>query len=124
MTITKIAGVAVAALVLTTSFALAGGGIRLTDTNAEINPNILQLAKVAGCQVSGTPSEFPDDLWFLNKGAGTLKAGTKIKWSVPFSSDSGVYTLVADLNPGKGVFASGILGGGVEAGHDCKAKVL
>ena len=56
MTIMKIASVAAAALVLATSFAHAG------NTGIQINGDILQLAKVAGCQVSGTPVEFPDDI--------------------------------------------------------------
>jgi hypothetical protein len=127
MTIMKIAGVAAAALVLATSLAQAGNtGIRMTDTTGiQVNGDILQLAKVAGCQVSGTPVEFPDDIWIMNKGAGKLNAGTKIKWSIPgYSSYAGTHTLVASLNPGQGVKLSGVLPGGVEAGHACSAKAL
>lgn len=118
MTIMKIAGVATAALVLATSFAQAGNTVQL-------NTDILRLAKVAGCQVAGTPSEFPDDIWIMNKGAGKLTAGTKVNWSIPgYSNFKGTHTLVASLNPGQGVKLSGVLPGGVEAGHTCAAKAL
>ena len=119
MTIMKFASVAAAALVLTTTFAQAG------NTVIQLDREILQIAKVAGCQVSGTPVEFPDDIWIMNKGAGKLNAGTKINWSIPgYSSFKGTHTLVASLNPGQGVKLSGVLPGGVEAGHACAAKAL
>lgn len=119
MTITtKLASAAVAALVLTTSFAQAGG------ISATYDPNKIRIKPIATCLVAGTPSEFPDDIWLQNGGAATLKAGAKIKWSVAFSGDHGTYTLVADLAPGKGLYLNGVLPGGVEAGHDCKASVL
>ncbi len=126
MTTMKIAGAALAALVLATSFAQAGnGGIQINQTNGQLNPEILQLAKIAACQVAGTPSEFPDDIWLVNKGAGKLVAGTKIKWSVNgYSSLKGTHTLVAALDPGQGIKLNGVLGGGVEAGHPCSAKAL
>jgi hypothetical protein len=119
MMMTKIAGVAAAALVLATSFAHAG------NASIVVSKDILQLAKVAVCEVAGTPSEFPDDIWITNKGAGKLTAGTKVNWSIPgYSALKGSHTLVASLNPGQGVKLSGVLPGGVEAGHDCKAKAL
>lgn len=126
MTTLKIAGAALAALVLATSFAQAGnGGIQINQTNGQINPEILQIARIAACEVAGTPSEFPDDIWLINKGAGKLVAGTKIKWSVEgYSNYKGTHTLVAQLNPGQGVKLNGVLGGGVEAGHPCAAKAL
>jgi hypothetical protein len=118
MTILKIAGVATAALVLATTFAQA-------DNTVQLNTGVLKLAKVAVCQVAGTPSEFPDDIWITNKGVGKLAAGTQVKWSIPgYSSYKGTYTLVAQLNPGQGVKLSGVLPSGVEAGHACKAKAL
>ncbi|MBK8084854.1 MAG: hypothetical protein IPK28_14095 [Devosia sp.] len=118
----KIAGAAVAVLVLATSFAQAGnGGIRINQTNGQV----LQLAKLAACEVAGTPSEFPDDIWLVNKGAGKLVAGTQIKWNVNgYSNLKGTHTLVAALNPGQGVKLNGVLGSGVEAGHPCSAKAL
>jgi hypothetical protein len=119
--IAKIASGAFAALIVTTTLAMAGnGGIQV----GTVDKAKLQLAKIAGCMVAGTPSEFPDDLRFTNKGVGVLKAGTKISWNLTGYNTKGTYTLVADLSPGATAFASGILGGGVEAGHDCKAKVL
>jgi hypothetical protein len=117
--ITKIVGGALAAILVTTTLAAAGNGQAV-----QIDRSKLQLAKIAGCMVAGTPSEFPDDLRFTNKGVGVLKAGTKISWKLAGYATGGTHTLVADLAPGSTVFASGILGGGVEAGHDCTAKVL
>ena len=117
--ITKIVGGALAAVIVTTTLAVAGNGQMI-----KLEPGKLQLAKIAGCVVAGTPSEFPDDLRFTNKGVGVLKAGTKISWKIAGYSTGGTHILVADLSPGSTVFASGILGGGVEAGRDCTAKVL
>jgi hypothetical protein len=116
----RLAGAALAAFVVTTSFAQA---FQASGT-AQQRPNVeVKAIKKASCLVAGTPSEFPDDIWIENKGNTVLEAGTQVKWSVPFSGDSGVYTLVADLKAGKGVHVQGVLPGGVEAGHDCKAKL-
>lgn len=124
MNITKLVGLAMAAVVVSTSLAFAGGnGVQIQVQ--QVDKGILQLKKVAGCDVAGTPSEFPDDIWLTNKGVGKLVAGTKIKWSVQgYSNFKGTHTLVADLAPGKGVHLSGVLGGGVEAGHACTATAL
>jgi hypothetical protein len=88
----------------------------------QFNPSIQQLKKIISCQVSGTPSEFPDDLWFFNKGVATIAKGTKVQWSLPGTNKNGQYVLNADLTPGKAVFAGGVLGNGYEAGHACKAS--
>jgi hypothetical protein len=76
--------------------------------------------------VAGTPSEFPNDIWVLNKGASKLNAGTKVQWSIPGygSAYKGTHTLVAALNPGQGVHLSNVLPNGVEAGHACTAKAI
>ena len=103
---------AVSALLLSTSFG-----------QAEITKK-LNLSKVVGCSVAGTPSEFPDDIVIMNKGLGTIAAGTHVVWSVPSAAKSGNYTLASALAPGKGVAVSGVLPGGVEAGKTCKAKAL
>jgi hypothetical protein len=120
---TKIVGTAVTAIVLTTSFAQAFQGNGNTTTTQQRVDIQVKAIKAVGCLVAGSPSEFPDDIWIENKGNTVLKAGTKVKWDVPFSSDKGTHTLVADLGAGKGVQLSGVLPGGVEAGHDCKAKL-
>lgn len=93
-----------------------------SSQSIQINPSILQLKKIVTCMVSGTPSEFPDDLWFFNKGVGTIAKGTKVLWSLPGTTKKGQFVLNADLTPGKAVFAGGILGNGYEAGHACKAS--
>jgi len=103
---------AMSALLLTTAFG-----------QAEITKK-LNLSKVVGCSVAGTPSEFPDDIVIMNKGLGTIAAGTKVVWSVPSAGKSGNYTLASALNPGKGVAVAGVLPGGVEAGKACSAKAL
>jgi hypothetical protein len=108
----KVAGAALAVLALATVVADAGPTIKL------------DLSKFLGCQVAGTPSEFPDDIWIMNKGLGTIAAGTKVHWSVPAASKKGTYVLVSALAPGKGVAVSGVLGSGVEAGKPCSAKAI
>jgi len=112
-----LAGAAVSALVLTTSF---GQSIEL---NADMVKK-LSLSKIVSCAVAGSPSEFPDDVKIINGGLGTLAAGTKVKWSVPSASKQGVFTLASALNPGKAVLVSGVLPGGVEAGRPCSAKFI
>lgn len=120
----KTIGGAIAALLVTTTLAVAGnGGIGIgTNTGVEVDRGILQVGKFASCMVAGTPSEFPDDIRFTNKSTVKLSAGTKIKWTVQ-GMDTGTYTLVADLAPGAHVLATN-QNSGIEAGRDCKAKVL
>lgn len=87
----------------------------------QVKPPILQLKKIVTCMVAGSPSEFPDDLWFFNKGIGAIAKGTKVQWSLPGTTKTGQFVLQADLPMGQAVFAGGILGNGYEAGHACKA---
>jgi hypothetical protein len=89
----------------------------------QVKPLILQLNKIVTCKVAGSPSEFPDDLWFFNKGVGTIAKGTKVLWNLPGTTTKGQFVLNADLTPGKAVFAGGILGNGYEADRACSAKV-
>lgn len=118
-TYTKLAGLGLAALVLGTSFAQAGNnGVQI-----DMDKSKLLLRPIAACVVAGTPSEFPNDISIVNKGATIIKAGTTVKWSVPFANAKGSYKLTADLAAGKSVFLSGVIPGGVEAGHDCKASI-
>lgn len=120
--LTKITSGALAALLVTTTLAVAGNGGIQTRAGFEIDRGTLQVGKFASCLVAGTPTEFPNDIWFTNKSVGKLNAGTKIKWNVP-GIGNGTYTLVADLAPGGQVKANNITGG-IEAGRDCKASVL
>jgi hypothetical protein len=78
--------------------------------------------RVATCEVAGTPSEFPDDIWITNRGLVTLGAGTKVRWGVDGYAYKGTHTLVADLKPGQGVHLNNVLGNGVEAGRPCTAQ--
>lgn len=107
-----VAGAALAVLAVATVTAEAGSQMKLN------------LSKVVGCQVAGTPSEFPDDIVILNRGTGILAAGTKVRWSVPAAGKQGVYVLASSLAPGRGVGVHGVLGAGVEAGKPCSAKTL
>jgi hypothetical protein len=111
-----LAGAAVSALVLTTAFSQA-------ELNYEAAKR-LNLMKIVGCNVAGSPSEFPDDIKIINKGFGPLVAGTKVKWSVPSAGKAGVYTLGAGLAAGQAVVVSGVLGAGIEAGRPCTAKFI
>ncbi len=112
----KVAGAALSVLALTTVLAQA------ESNRIKLGP--IKVGAIPACEVAGTPSEFPDDVWIVNKGLASMPAGTKIHWSVPFASKQGTYILAAALAPGKGVFLSGVLGGGVEAGRPCSAKTV
>lgn len=113
-----------ASLFIAAPAAFAAGGndvlTKMPNGGADI---LLRQIKSVGCTVAGTPSEFPDDIAIRNTGS-TLPAGTKINWSVPNSGKSGTYTLSASLAAGKGLFVSGVLPGGVEAGNACVAKII
>lgn len=124
--VTKIVGGALAAILVTTTLAMAAGGGQQGNSNRVVQQSdvIVMAIKKATCTVAGSPSEFPDDVWFANKGNVVLKAGTKISYSLAGYGAAKKYTLVADLAPGKDVHALNIIAGGVEAGHDCTAKVL
>ena len=127
MNMLKLAALAMGAVVVSSSLALAGnGGIQINQADDIRIKDVLQLAKVASCDVAGSPSEFPNDIRVTNEGAGKLVAGTKVKWSIPGYGNTykGTYTLVATLNPGQGVHLLNVLPNGVEAGHDCKAKAI
>jgi hypothetical protein len=115
------AALATASVILAAGLAQASGF--QIDKGGVIGQTVL--VKVAGCQVAGTPSEFPNDVWILNKGLGTINAGSKIKWNLSgYSSYQGTHTLVASLNPGQGVLLNNVLPNGVEAGHACSAKLV
>jgi hypothetical protein len=125
--IAKIAGGAVAAVLVMTTLAIAAGGQQGNSnrTVQQLDTGIAIAAiKKATCKVAGTPSEFPDDIWFTNKGNVVLSAGTKISWTLAGYGAAKKHTLVADLAPGAGVYALNANPGGIEAGHDCTAKVL
>ena len=120
-----VAMAAVSVLALSTAFAQAGnyGGIGGTTVGGGISANPgLKIRPVVACSVSGTPQEFPDDIWISNKGPGDLAAGTKVHWSVPFANKQGDFILASALKGGKSVFLSGVLAGGVEAGKPCAAS--
>lgn len=76
------------------------------------------------CGFYGTPVEFPNDVQITNRGWTSLKKGTRISWSTKNGGIKGTHTLAADLAKGQTVSVSNVVGGGVEAGHPCVAKVL
>lgn len=110
---------AIAALVLATSIAQAGGTVGQID----ISGSKPLLRPMASCVVKGTPSEFPNDIALVNKGITVIKAGTAVKWSVPLVNANGLYKLTADLAPGKQVALVNVIPGGVEAGSTCKVSL-
>jgi hypothetical protein len=83
----------------------------------------MKLVPSVSCKVQGTPVEFPDDIYILNDGAAMVPKGTTIHWSIATSNMQGDYTLLADLERGKGVFISGALPGGHGAGP-CTASII
>lgn len=121
--LTKVFAGALAATLVSSTLAVAGSGFQIqVDRGELIDKGVIQLAKSAKCMVAGTPSEFPNDIWFTNTGASKLSAGTKIQWTVN-GGGKGTYVLVADLSPASSVHATNI-NGGIEAGRNCSAKVL
>jgi len=82
----------------------------------------VKFGAVLTCVVSGTPSEFPDDIRIANAGVVALPAGTDIKWKA--AGLGGVASLGKTLQPGKSIKLSHVLPGGVEAGTVCSAKAI
>lgn len=82
----------------------------------------VKFGAVLTCVVSGTPSEFPDDIRIANAGVVALPAGTDIKWQA--AGIGGVAGLGKALQPGKSIKLSNVLPGGVEAGTVCSAKAI
>jgi len=82
----------------------------------------VKFGAVLSCVVSGTPSEFPDDLRIANAGVAALPAGIDIKWKA--AGRAGVASLGKALQPGKSIKLSNVLPGGVEAGTVCSAKAI
>jgi hypothetical protein len=109
----------VATVLLATTFAFAANNGNISTTPAGGGRMIIK----ASCSVSGTPSEFPDDVTIYNDGATNIAKGTKFHWSVPFAGKQGNYTLTAALAPKHGEMVSGVLPGGVEAGKPCTLKL-
>jgi hypothetical protein len=116
---TKLAGTALTALVLTASLAQAA---TVTQTNSNNIATQIKFKAVASCKLAS--GEFPDDVWVINSGLITLKAGAKVQWKVPAGNAAGVLTLVADLAPGANVFLKNVVPGGVEASNPCNAKLI
>ena len=115
--------ITIAAITLGTSLAHAGGSSMHNDgSKIDISKSKELLRPIAGCVVEGQPSEFPNDIYIVNKGVQTIKAGTNVKWSVPLVNVSGVYTLTADLPIGKKVWLSNVLPG-AEAHTPCKVSL-
>lgn len=74
------------------------------------------------CVANGTPSEFPNDIVFTNRGA-RLNAGTKLVWRFSGPYIRGTFTLPAALANNASIRASNIVPGGVQAGKYCTAAV-
>lgn len=94
--------------------AAPGKGVKL---NAKV-----KFGAVLRCVVSGTPSEFPDDLRIANAGVVALPAGTQFQWKV--QGVDGVASLGKTLQPGKSIKLNNVLDGGAEAGTVCSAKAI
>ncbi len=126
-----LAGALASALLVATVFVHAGGA---TTTAGTIAPMQAQNAPAAdkvsnyypvlrvGCVANGTPSEFPNDILFTNRGS-KLNAGAKLRWRFSSPNISGTYTLTSALNAGASVRASNVVSGGIEAGRYCSVTV-
>lgn len=82
----------------------------------------VKIGAILKCVVSGTPSEFPDDIRIANAGVVAIPPGTQLAWKI--GGDSGVAALSRSLQPGKTLRLNGVLAGGVEAGTACSAKAI
>jgi hypothetical protein len=90
-------------------------------TKAENVANYLPVLRV-GCVANGTPSEFPNDILFTNRGS-KLNAGARLRWTFTSPNLTGTYTLTSALNAGASVRASNVVPGGIEAGRYCSVTV-
>lgn len=116
-TTTILTALAAGALMLATSAVQAEFVRHNTPSIADVG-----LKKVAGCVVTGGGAEFTNDVLLVNNGAGTIKAGDKIKWKVP-GYGQGTHTLVADLSADKTLHLLDVLGSSAQAGETCVASV-
>lgn len=120
---------ALAALVAVSANAAAAANLPRNAVAAQMERNssskalskaqkgLQQIAKF-DCRAQGTPVEFPDDLVIVNKGAGTIAAGTKVNWRMENSFVQGSYVLPA-LAPNQHVFVNHANPGGLPAGAKC-----
>jgi len=96
---------------------------KASQTLQKVKPSILQYAVKFDCKAQGTPVEFPNDLVVVNKGPGSISAGTKINWRMENSFTQGSYVLPA-LAPNQQAFISNANPGGLPAGTKCFAWIV
>ena len=90
-----------------------------------INPNLPKLSLYhLGCQVAGTPVEFPNDVELTNTGATTIPSGYKVHWVVPAPHHEGTYTFSVPLPAGQHVFIGNAVPGGAGAGEACTTTAV
>ena len=122
-TIIKLGLAAMAAAIAATGIAATAyaqqGPKLIKRETVKMNPFV-----VLGCEINGSPAEFPNDLVFTNTSQKVLPAGKKIQWRTHGPVYQNSYTLKADLKPGAGVRAFDVLPGGIEAGKPCSASAL
>ena len=120
--------IATVAAVLAVSANVATAG---NSTRQAPSKQVLQKAPSKGlqyivkfdCKAQGTPVEFPNDLVVVNKGPGSISAGTKINWRMENSFTQGSYVLPA-LAPNQHAFISNANPGGLPAGTKCFAWIV
>lgn len=118
---------AVAAVIAVSANVVAAANTTRTpqasQTLQKMKPSILQNAVKFDCKAQGTPVEFPNDLVVVNKGPGSISAGTKINWRMENSFTQGSYVLPA-LAPNQQAFISNANPGGLPAGTKCFAWIV
>lgn len=75
------------------------------------------------CAVAGSPVEFPNDIYVANASRFAMRAGKTVHWQITGTSIKGSAVLPA-LAPGKGVYLSNAIPGGLTAGTPCVATAL
>lgn len=100
--------------------AMAGPVVQKHETGGSIAPLIVRL----GCEASGSPREFPDDVRIVNLGAASIPAGRTISWEMTSPDYKKSFVLSRALAPGASIHSMGVIPGGIQAGKACKAKLI
>jgi hypothetical protein len=94
----------------------------LGKTNGSSIDVVAKVGASLKCTVTGTPSEFPNDLLVANTGLVMIPAGTRLSWKA--AAEKGTVELDKALVPGKSLRLRNVLDSGIEAGSACTARAI
>lgn len=72
-----------------------------------------------GCEVAGTPVEYPDDIRITNPYSFAIGAGVKVAYAAPYGHSGEV--LLPAMAPGQSIYVDGAVEGGLAPGVSCTA---